>query len=142
MLCSKNGLKPVSYSVFYDLSEKLSQKIPSRNIFKKRGIYEKLPNYLFFTPSEFFQFFDRKKGLRKRKAHIFLTALKSSIEWCMKIKRKFFLLYFCFACILKKTVFQGAPIILHFSLRSLIGSSSETSQKMQKCFLLFFCTCL
>jgi hypothetical protein len=24
MLCSKNGLKPVSYSVFYDLSEKLS----------------------------------------------------------------------------------------------------------------------
>jgi hypothetical protein len=48
-----------------------------------------------FHTFEVFSIFRPEKGLRKRKTHIFFTALKFSIEWCMKIKKRFF--YFIFA---------------------------------------------
>ncbi len=57
-----------------------------------------MPNYLLFTPSEFFQFFNGKKDSRKRKGHIFLTAWKFFTEWCMKIKKKV-LLTLCLFCV-------------------------------------------
>jgi hypothetical protein len=42
----------------------------------------------FFTPVKFFRFFERKEASKIFREHIFLLALKFSIEWCIK-RQKF-----------------------------------------------------
>ncbi len=56
----------------------------------------------------FFNFSTGKKELKNIKAHIFLTALKFSNEWCMKIKnQKFHFNFDLRAPYIRKTTLQA-----------------------------------
>jgi hypothetical protein len=52
ILSSKNGLKTVSYSAFYDEPEKLSWKVLSRNTFKKKEESKKSCQIICFRPKK------------------------------------------------------------------------------------------
>ncbi len=76
MLCSKNGLKPVSYSVFYDESEKLSSKVLSRNIFLKKRNLRKVAKLSVFDTFRVFSIFRPEKRVKKTQGTHILDRLE------------------------------------------------------------------
>ena len=65
MVSFKNDLKPVSYSVFQDLSEKLSWKILSRNIFERKRNLRQVVKLSVFDTFSVFSIFRPEKRVYK-----------------------------------------------------------------------------
>jgi hypothetical protein len=76
MLSSKNGLKPIFSSVFYDLSEKLSQKTHLERYLKKKRNLRKVAKLTVFNIFRVVSIFRPEKRVKKRQGTHILNRLE------------------------------------------------------------------